>query len=368
MSFAILGMGTAVPPTAMSQAEACRVARALCCRTTEQETWLPLVYDHSGIRNRHSTLGLDVVQDVLQGTRSSGSVFLPTGKDDDRGPTTAQRLRHYAEHATPLALQAGRRALADAGLRPGAVTHLVTISCTGFRAPGIDIGLIKGLGLPAGTQRTHVGFMGCHGALNALRVADAFTGADPGARVLVCATELCSLHYYYGWDPQKIVANALFADGSAAAVGAAAAASPAGAWRVAAAGSCLFPDSEDAMTWTVGDHGFEMTLSKQVPGLIAAHLRPWLEGWLVRNGASRAEVVSWAVHPGGPRILDAVEEALGLGREATAAARNVLADHGNMSSPTLLFILDRLRRLGAGLPCVALGFGPGLVAEAVLLR
>jgi predicted naringenin-chalcone synthase len=368
MSFAILGMGTAVPPLAMTQADACRVARALCCRTPEQETWLPLVYEHSGVQSRHSTFGPDLVQDVLQGTRLSRSVFLPTGQDGDRGPTTAQRMRHYNAHAAPLAIQACRNALGQAGLGPETISHLVTVSCTGFRAPGVDIALIKELGLAAGTQRTHLGFMGCHGALNALRVAAAFTAADPAARVLVCATELCSLHYYYGWDPQKIVANSLFADGSAAAVGAPAAAAPAGAWRVAAVGSCLFPECEKAMTWTVGDHGFEMTLSKQVPGLIAAHLRPWLEGWLAGQGVALGSVGSWAVHPGGPRILDAVEEALGLNRTATAAAREVLAGHGNMSSPTLLFILDRLRNRGAPRPCVALGFGPGLVAEAVLFR
>jgi prepilin-type processing-associated H-X9-DG protein len=365
MSFTIIGMGTAVPPTAMSQAEACAVARSLCCRTHEQATWLPLVYHHTGIENRHSTMGREVVQDVLQGTRLSGSVFLPTGRDGDCGPTTGQRMRHYAEHAGPLAQRASRRALEEAALAPAAVTHLVTVSCTGFRAPGLDVELIKTLGLPAGTQRTHVGFMGCHGAINALRVADAFTSADPGARVLICATELCSLHYHYGWDPQKVVANALFADGSAAVVGVAA---PAASWRVAAAASCLFPESEEAMTWTVGDHGFDMTLSKQVPGLIAAYLRPWLEGWLATQGVGLGEVGSWAIHPGGPRILEAVENALDLDTADTAAAREVLAAYGNMSSPTVLFILDCLRSRRAPLPCVVLGFGPGLVAEAALFR
>jgi predicted naringenin-chalcone synthase len=366
MSFTILGIGTAVPPTRMSQAEAGEVARALCCRTREQETWLPLLYGNTGIDRRHLSLGRDLVVDVLQGTRHSGSVFLPTGEADDRGPTTGQRMAHYAEHAGPLALQAARQALANAGFPPEGITHLVTASCTGFRAPGVDVQLIQGLDLAPTVQRVHVGYMGCHGALNALRVADAFTGADAGAGVLVCATELCSLHYHYGWDPQKIIANAIFADGSAAVVGVAAAAAPGSAWRVRATGSCLCPDSEDAMTWTVGDHGFEMTLAKSVPTLIAAHLRPWLEGWLAKNGLGLDEVVSWAVHPGGPRILDAVEDALGLDREATAVAREVFAEYGNMSSPTVLFIIDRLRSYRAGLPCVALGFGPGLVAEAAL--
>jgi predicted naringenin-chalcone synthase len=213
-------------------------------------------------------------------------------------------------------------------------------------------------------QRVHVGFMGCHGALNGLRVAQALTGADPTARVLLCAVELCSLHFHYGWDPKKVVANALFADGAAAVVGAAA--GPADAWRVAATGSCLIPDSEYAMTWNIGDHGFEMTLSTRVPSLISAHLRPWLEAWLAQCGIALEHVASWAIHPGGPRILSAVERPLGLTEEATVVSREILAAYGNMSSPTVLFILGRLQTRHAPRPCVALGFGPGLIAEAVL--
>jgi predicted naringenin-chalcone synthase len=210
--------------------------------------------------------------------------------------------------------------------------------------------------------------MGCHGAVNGLRVADAFAGSDPSARVLLCAVELCSLHYFYGWDPAKVIANALFADGAAAVVGGPSAAAPPDAWAVAGTASRLLPDSADAMTWTVGDHGFEMTLSKRVPRLIAAHVRPWLEGWLAGHGLTTTAVASWALHPGGPRILEAVEEGLNLPRVAAAVSREVFAECGNMSSPTLLFILDQLRAAGAPRPCVALGFGPGLVAEAVLFR
>jgi predicted naringenin-chalcone synthase len=242
------------------------------------------------------------------------------------------------------------------------------VSCTGFVAPGIDVALIHGTGMAPTVQRTHVGYMGCHGALNGLRIARAFTGAESDARVLLCAVELCSLHFHYGWNPSKMIANALFGDGAAAVVGVSASAAPADAWQVAATGSCLVPDSAGVMTWTIGDHGFEMTLAKQVPGLIAKHLRPFLHDWLGRQGVRLEEVRSWAVHPGGPRILSAVEEGLGLRREALAASRAVLAECGNMSSPTLLFILDRLRREGAGRPCVLLGFGPGLTAEAALVR
>jgi predicted naringenin-chalcone synthase len=180
----------------------------------------------------------------------------------------------------------------------------------------------------------------------------------------VCAVELCCLHYFYGWDPQRVVANALFADGAGAVVGAAGGEG----WRLTASGSCLVPDSEDAMTWTVSDHGFVMTLARSVPRLIATHLRPWLTGWLAGQGMTLESVGSWAVHPGGPRIVEAVAEALTLPATATDVSRAVFRSHGNMSSPTILFILDRLRQQGAPRPCVALGFGPGLTAEAALFR
>jgi predicted naringenin-chalcone synthase len=366
MSFAILGMGTALPATRVGQDEAVRAAQAVCARTEKQAELLPVFYRLTGIQTRHLALDPAVVRDVLHGTRESGSVFLPTGAEDDHGPTTRQRMEHYAREAAPLALAAARQALERAGLEPGRVTHLVTVSCTGFQAPGVDRALLTGLDLPATVERTHVGFMGCHGAFNGLRVARAFTGADPEARVLVSAVELCTLHYHYGWDPEKMVANALFADGAAAVVGGPAAGTE--PWQLTATGSCLFPDSADAMTWAVGDHGFEMTLSARIPDLLARHLRPWLAAWLGRHGLTPEAVASWAVHPGGPRILAAVEEAVGLPRAATAVSREVLAACGNMSSPTVLFILERLRERQAPRPCVALGFGPGLAAEALLFR
>jgi predicted naringenin-chalcone synthase len=364
MPLAFLGLGTALPDAVLPQDDALRIAYRLLRPTNEQATWLPGMYGGTGIASRRTCLGAAVVRDVLDHTEHTGSVFLPRDVPDDRGPTTGQRMAIYAALAPPLALAAARAALADAGLGPDTVTHLITVSCTGFAAPGVDVTLIRGLGLPATTQRTHVGYMGCHGALNGLRVARAFAEAEPAARVLLCAVELCSLHYHYAYDPQRVVANALFGDGAAAVVGADADA----AWRVTASGSCLIPDSGDAMTWTVGDHGFEMTLARGVPGLIRRHLRPWLAGWLGGLDVGLDGVSSWAVHPGGPKILEAVEEGLGLPRAATEASRAVLSELGNMSSPTVLFVLERLRRSGAARPCVALAFGPGLMAEAALLR
>ena len=363
MSVTILGIGTAMPPHAIAQSEAAELAKAFCCRTEEHARLLPIMYKRTHIRQRGS-----VLLDAPGGSPLRQSFFPAFGGNGDQGPSTAQRMQRYAAEAIPLALAAARTALTESHVAAEQMTQLITISCTGFMAPGIDVHLIKKLGLAKTVGRTHIGFMGCHAALNGLRVAAAMTEADRAARVLLCVVELCSLHFQYGWDTDAVVTNALFADGAAALVAAPTSLGTSGdAWRVAASGSCLFPDSEEAMTWRIGDHGFEMTLSADMPALLASCVRPWLERWLTQQSLTLRQIQSWAIHPGGPRILSTIGACLDLPDHALAASREVLADYGNMSSPTLLFILQRLRVSRAPRPCVALGFGPGLVVEAALL-
>jgi predicted naringenin-chalcone synthase len=273
----------------------------------------------------------------------------------------------YEASAAPLALAAAREALEKANVAPAEITHLVTVSCSGFSSPGFDLALINRLALTPDTSRTHVGFMGCHGALNGLRVANSFVQNDRTACALLCAVELCSLHHQYRWDPEQIVANALFADGAGALV-LRSQETDSMNWHVVAQRSAVIPDTEDMMSWRIGDHGFQMTLSAQVPQLLDEQLRPWLAGWLSEYGLAIEDIGSWAVHPGGPRILDACASAIGLSEESLADSREVLAEFGNMSSPTILFILDRMQRRDAPRPCVVLAFGPGLTIEAALLR
>ncbi len=360
MSFAIAGMGTALPRHSIGLDESVHYAQEYFCTTEEERRKLLLLYRMAGVKRRHS-----VLLDGPEGPGVRHSAFPRPAHAEDRGPTMRQRMVIYERESVPLAVEAARAALEDAHLSPAEVTHLITVSCSGFAAPGVDIGLIKALELRPTVERAHVGFMGCHGALNGLRVGRGFTSL-PRARVLLCAVELCSLHYHYGWEPERVVANALFADGAAAVVGVPSDSADDGEWRVAGTGSCLIPDSEDAMTWRLGDHGFEMSLSARVPELIASHLRPWMAQWLLEHGLALDDVKSWAVHPGGPRILTSVTKALGLPDHAVQVSKDMLRDHGNMSSPTVLFILKRLRIDRAPRPCVALGFGPGLMAEAVL--
>ncbi len=361
MSILIRGIGLAVPQHTMTQEQAAELAGTVICRTEQQQRVLTALYRKAGVENRHSVLPYSTALRYLPDS--------PTGKQQDRpttlGPTTAVRMQYFAEHAPPLARQAADAALRDARVNAAKITHLITVSCTGCEAPGLDVALIGHLGLKPTTQRLQIGFMGCHGAINGLRAAEAIAAADQKAQVLLCATELCSLHYRFAWEPERLVANALFADGAAAVVTGGENGGE-DAWRLKATGSCLIPDSQPAMSWRIGDHGFEMTLDACVPELIERHLRPWLVEWLGGHGLNLERVGSWAVHPGGPRILAAIEKSLDLSESATAVSREILSQYGNMSSPTVLFILNRLREQGAPRPCVALGFGPGLFAEAAL--
>jgi predicted naringenin-chalcone synthase len=295
-------------------------------------------------------------------------------------------MERFAAAAGSLAVASASEALQDAEIVPAEITHLVTVTCTGFYAPGFDIELIEQLRLPRDVERIQVGFMGCHAIINGLRTAKAIAESNPSARVLVVSVELCSLHYQYGWDTDAMVANAIFADGSGALVVRAdsdqsldaAESSETSNSRsreharsrypsLKATGSCWLPGTQDAMTWRVGNHGYEMTLAASVPSHIAEHLPEFLETWLAKHHLSFADIGGWATHPGGPRVLSAVEEALQLTRDAHTHSRDVLAAHGNMSSATLVFILKKMRDSATQLPWLMLGFGPGLEIELAIL-
>ena len=376
MQVVISGIGTAVPPHQFEQQEAGEVAASFCSATAEQAHMLNVLYRMSGVKTRGS-----VILDRDEGALTDRQQFFPPlTTESPHGPSTEARLVRFGEASGPLAMAASRQALQRSSVSADSVTHLITVTCSGFVAPGFDFTLIRELPLRANVARTQVGFMGCHAALNALRVARAFVMADPYAIVLVCCVELCSLHYQYGWDPEQIVANSLFADGSGACIvqsnttlsanvsGAESAHSSPALGVIRDSGSLVMPNSADAMTWRVGNHGFRMTLSSRVPGLLGLHLRPWITKWLETNGLSPEEIATWAVHPGGPRILNAFAEAMSIAPDALSVSREIMQTHGNMSSPTVLFVLERLRQRGAAGPCVAIGFGPGLVAEATLIQ
>ncbi|NBV46276.1 MAG: type III polyketide synthase [Planctomycetia bacterium] len=364
MTLSILGIGTAVPQRQIAQADAATLAASVVAGMPDHERVVAAVYRQTRIRSRGSVLLEE------PGSRAYKQTFFPPrAETGPGGPTTATRMERYAAEVGPLATAAATRAITAAGIPPARITHLVTCSCTGFANPGIDFGLVHHLGLAPTVSRTHVGFMGCHGAFNALRVADAFACAEPRNVTLVVCAELCSLHFQYGSRSDQIVANSIFADGAAALVGTAADHTPAGPerrWALSHQWSMVIPDSTADMSWIIGDHGFAMHLAATVPATIGRALPAIVDTAVAAAGLTRGAIRTWAVHPGGPRVLASVAEALDLPLEDLAVSGGVLGDHGNMSSATILFILERLLRDDALLPCLAMAFGPGLTAELAL--
>ena len=293
---------------------------------------------------------------VLPATASGGSPVAADGFYGAGFPGTAARMAIYADAAPALAMAAidGLAAAHDLGT----VTHLVVASCTGFVAPGIDQIVATRLGLSPAVERLLVGFMGCYAAVAALRSARHIVRSDPAARVLVVTVELSTLHLRDETALEPLLAMLQFGDGAAAALVSAAP----GGIELGRPFAAALPDSADLIRWTITDQGFAMHLSGAVPGRIAAALADaaFVE---TLTGGRPAAALDWAVHAGGRSILDAVAHALALPDEALAASRAVLADNGNMSSSTLMFVLAREIARGSARSGVALAFGPGLAAE-----
>ena len=274
-------------------------------------------------------------------------------------PSTAGRMRLFERFAIDLAVKAVDGL--ELGEEARDITHVIAVSCTGLFAPGLDLQLVERCGLQPGVERTVVGFMGCYAAINALKLARHVVRSDPSARVLIVSVELCSLHLQETDDFEQVLSFLIFGDGCAAAL---VTAEPEGL-RLDRFHAALLPEAADQITWRVGDQGFDMHLSGQVPSSVGTALRAGRERIL--DGAATSEIDLWAVHPGGRTVLDAVQGALELEPEALAASRGVLREFGNMSSATVLFVLRRLmaEAQGGERGC-AMAFGPGLTAETLL--
>ncbi|ADB38550.1 type III polyketide synthase [Spirosoma linguale] len=333
------------------------------------------LYRQTTIRRRYS-----VLPDY---SRENGSfTFYPNTPDLEPFPTVGQRMSVYQQEALPLALQAVRDCLASyPAFFPSSITHIVVVSCTGFYAPGLDIDLVEALGLPGTTQRLLIGFMGCYGAFNGLKAADAIVRANPKAAVLVVCVELCTIHFQKSNTPSNWLANALFGDG-AAAVLVQGKARFAQSFALQSFHCDLLPAGRDQMAWTIGDHGFDMLLSAKIPDLIRHPIGVMLRQMLDQNGLHIGDIDQFAIHPGGRRILDLIEAELTLDRSKTRHSYSVLAQYGNMSSATVIFVLkaiwDELSEMADAasdctptpLPtCLAgFAFGPGLTIESMLIR
>jgi predicted naringenin-chalcone synthase len=295
------------------------------------------------------------------GVRTRHAVANPIDEDVS-GWGTGARMARYVQEALPLGKQAVAGALDDAGLAPGDVGLFAVATCTGYATPGLDIRLASDLGMPPGLQRLLVGHMGCYAALPGLAAVSDFVAARSRPAVLLCC-ELTSLHVQPAQaDLEQVVAHALFSDAAAAVV-----VEPGAGRGRRLAGIVARTDAStaDHMTWDVTDLGFRMGLSPRVPDVLARHVGDVVEELLSASGLRTEDVAGWAVHPGGPRILDVVRDQLGLAEEQMAASRRVLAEHGNCSSATVLLVLQELADVDG--PVVAMAFGPGLTLYAALL-
>lgn len=272
----------------------------------------------------------------------------------ERVPTTKERMQKFEAEALPLA----RKAIGElVGLQADTITHFVVTTCTGFSAPGVDIGLVEACGLNSTVERYQVGYMGCHAALNGLKLANHIVRAEPKSRVLVINLELCTLHFRFTEDLETLISYLLFADGCAAAV---VSADPKGI-RIGSFFSEIFPAEKDKIQWHIGNFGFEMHLSKELPKTLKQILP---QSKVLKRLDFLMPTELWAIHPGGKAIIDAVGEQFSIPEEKLKPSRDVLRKFGNMSSPTVMFvlkkILDDVSMSGNGL---AVAFGPGVNSE-----
>lgn len=365
---------TVVPPTVLVQDEVREVFAAQPGLNRLAQRIVSTSFRLSGIERRHT-----VIAELTLERASEDPVFFDAHSGELLLPGTKTRNDLYTDALPGLILEAAGRALESAeGVEIGDVTHVITVSCTGFYAPGPDFQLARDLGLPADVQRYHLGFMGCYASMPALRAAAQFCAADPDAVVLVVSAELCTLHVRSSNDPDTIVASSLFSDGVAAGIVSNRAPTGAPAFRLDAFETVVTPVGEEAMAWTIGDRGFEMVLSSYVPHIIGDHIEgalgPLFSGeeqlrTALADGDASARVDHWAIHPGGRDILDRVQERLGLSEVQLEPSRETLRDYGNMSSATVLFVLKNiLEREGVsdGDRVAAMAFGPGLTVESAL--
>ena len=334
-------------------------------RDDREKRLVRAVYRNSGIERRHSVLR------IYDGEREGA--FLRRDADGIlRGPGTAARNDIFAAESRAMSVELARKILSNCpGIGPGDVTHVVTVSCTGFYNPGPDYYIVRELGMPDATQRYHLGFMGCYAAFPALRMAAQFCEADPSAVVLVMCLELCTLHLQLTGSEDNLLANSLFADGLGAAI-VTARPPPRGvaAFRIGEFRTALVPAGEQDMTWRIGDQGFDITLSSYVPKIVGGNIRGVVEPALAGAGLALPDIDDWAVHPGGKSIIDQVQRSLGLVPGQVIASRDVLRRCGNMSSATILFVLEEILRRRAGGPeemVCAIAFGPGLTVEMATL-
>lgn len=320
---------------------------------------LKFLYHQSGIQNRHS-----VVSDYSR--QVNEWKFYPQAENLEPFPSLELRMTWYNKYAPALSVDAVRDCI-DGIIKPKEITHLITVSCTGMSAPGLDLQVMELMDLPKTIERSSINFMGCYAAIHALKMADRICKTDPHARVMVVCTELCTLHFQKESTSDNIASSLLFADGAAAVL-----VTPDSFTRnghhIQSFYSEVVTRGKKDMSWELSGSGFLMTLSGYVPDLIEEDFEPLVGRALAHANKSRQDITDWCIHPGGKRILDTIGRTLALPENSLQYGYDVMREYGNMSSPTILFVLKKiLEQPARSAEIFGAAFGPGLTMETFVL-
>jgi len=360
----ITSIGTANPNHSFQQQAIANFMVKAMNLSVDEARKLRALFRATGIETRCSVLS-DYGREI-------GFEFFTDNELVEPFPSTLQRMEVFKKHALNLSLAAVNKCTEKIpSIEKKEITHLVVVSCTGMYAPGLDIDLVKALGLNSSISRTCINFMGCYAAFNALKLADLLCSSEQNAKVLMVCTELCTIHFQKQNTENNMLANALFADGSAALL---VEAQPRkGINLKPTAFHCdLATEGEQDMAWTIGDWGFEMKLSSYVPDVIRSGIKKLTKSLLERISQNLSDVSYFAIHPGGKKILEVIEQELNISKNSNRHAYEILKRYGNMSSPTVLFVLqeicEELSDKDQNKNILSFAFGPGLTMESMLLQ
>lgn len=350
---------TALPPFKHRQVDLRDRMKEITQSGEREQRIIHHLYAKSGIETRYS-----VINDFKK--EGSHSLFF---NGQGATPGTASRNNTYIKEGRKIFVEVATKLLRNSDFKEADITHLITVSCTGFYAPGPDFDIIRSLNLNPSIERYHLGFMGCYAAIPALKLADQICRANEKANVMVVSVELCTIHFQANPKMDDLLSASVFADGgSGAIVSSRKPAQP--SYSINGFASALLEKGRDDMAWTIGDHGFNMILSNYIPDLLSEGLDRFINPIFETFSLSASEIDLWAVHPGGRAILDKAEKTLGLSSDALQSARKVLSEYGNMSSATILFVLKELMQntaKPASGRTLAMAFGPGLTLETAYL-
>ena len=358
----ILSIGTAVPAYKHQQETILQFMQKVYALDAVENRKLSYLYRHSGIGHRYSVL-------ADYGKPMNDWKFYPKGENLEPFPTLETRMGWFNKYAAPLSVDAIRQCI-DGHIQPNQITHLITVSCTGMSAPGLDLQVMELMDLPKNIFRTSINFMGCYAAIHALKLADSFCTSTKNAVVMIVCTELCTLHFQKEPTADNIASSLLFADGSAAVLVTADAHLKKGI-RVDGFYAEVLPKGKKDMSWELSSTGFLMTLSGYVPDLIEADFAALVNRAMQHYKLEQQNIEHWCIHPGGKRILEAIQKSLTLPQNSLQKSYHVLQNFGNMSSATILFVLKEWMEEAGNASqkgtMFGAAFGPGLTMETMLL-